>query len=98
MPRVEAGKKTSTVIPESRKRLWKGNPVVSDETVIYGYESSEDHSQIALQITDPYSRQRGRPKTKSKSNFPEKRKEKVKVFFNFYFHVCNKNKHKLETA
>jgi hypothetical protein len=39
-PRVEAGKNTSTVIPANRKRRWKGNPVVSDQTVIYGYESS----------------------------------------------------------
>jgi hypothetical protein len=33
LPRVEAGKNTSTVIPESRKRRQKGNPVVSGETV-----------------------------------------------------------------
>jgi hypothetical protein len=33
MPHVEAGKNTSTVIPASRKRLQKGNPVVSCETV-----------------------------------------------------------------
>jgi hypothetical protein len=39
-PRVEAGKNTSTVIPASRKRRRKGNPVVSEETVMYGYESS----------------------------------------------------------
>jgi hypothetical protein len=39
-PHVEAGKNTSTVIPASRKRRRKGNPVVSDETVMYGYESS----------------------------------------------------------
>jgi hypothetical protein len=38
--RVEAGKNASTVIPASRNRRRKGNPVVSDETVIYGYESS----------------------------------------------------------
>jgi hypothetical protein len=31
----EAGKNTSTVITASRKRLRKGNKVVSDETVIY---------------------------------------------------------------
>jgi hypothetical protein len=31
--RVEAGKNTSTVIPASRKRGQKGNPIVSDETV-----------------------------------------------------------------
>jgi hypothetical protein len=37
---VEVGKNTSSVIPVSRKRRRKGNPVVSDETVIYGYESS----------------------------------------------------------
>jgi hypothetical protein len=40
LPRVEAGKNTSTVIPASRKRRRKGNPVVSDETAMYGYESS----------------------------------------------------------
>jgi hypothetical protein len=37
---VEAGKNTSTVIPASRKRRRKGNPVVSGEAVMYGYESS----------------------------------------------------------
>jgi hypothetical protein len=31
--RVEAGTNTSTVIPASRKRRQKGNPVVSGETV-----------------------------------------------------------------
>jgi hypothetical protein len=40
LPRVEAGKNTSTVIPGSRKRRRKGNPVVSREKVMYGYESS----------------------------------------------------------
>jgi hypothetical protein len=30
LPRVEAGKNTSPVIPESRKRRREGNPVVSD--------------------------------------------------------------------
>jgi hypothetical protein len=33
LPRVEAVKNTSTVIPASRKRRQKGNPVVSGETV-----------------------------------------------------------------
>jgi hypothetical protein len=33
LPRVEAGKNTSTVIPASRKRRQKGNPVVSGKTV-----------------------------------------------------------------
>jgi hypothetical protein len=33
LPRVEAGKNTSTVIPASRNRRRKGNPVVSGEIV-----------------------------------------------------------------
>jgi hypothetical protein len=33
LPHVEAVKNTSTVIPVSRKRRQKGNPVVSGETV-----------------------------------------------------------------
>jgi hypothetical protein len=33
LPHVEADKNTSTVIPASRKRRQKGNPVVSGETV-----------------------------------------------------------------
>jgi hypothetical protein len=33
LPRVEAGKITSTVIPASRKRRQEGNTVVSGETV-----------------------------------------------------------------
>jgi hypothetical protein len=40
VPRVEAGKNTSTVIPASRKRQRELNPVVSGETVMYRYESS----------------------------------------------------------
>jgi hypothetical protein len=32
LPRVEAGKNTSTVIPANRKRRQKRNPVVSGET------------------------------------------------------------------
>jgi hypothetical protein len=40
LPRVQAGKNTSTVIPASCKRPQKGNPVVSEETVMYGCESS----------------------------------------------------------
>jgi hypothetical protein len=39
-PSLEAGKNTSTVIPASRKRRRNGNPVVSGEIVMYGYESS----------------------------------------------------------
>jgi hypothetical protein len=37
---VEVGKNTSTVTPASRKRRRKGNPVVSDETVMYDYKPS----------------------------------------------------------
>jgi hypothetical protein len=40
IPRVEAGKNTSTVFLVIRKRRRKGNPGVSDETIMYGYESS----------------------------------------------------------
>jgi hypothetical protein len=72
-PRVEAGKNTSTVIPASRKRQRKGNPVVSDEAVnvcLWVLRDS-DHWQLALQITDSSSRQRGLPKQLS-----GKRKEK----------------------
>jgi hypothetical protein len=39
-PLVREGKNTSTVIPASRKRRREGIPVVSGETVMYGYESS----------------------------------------------------------
>jgi hypothetical protein len=35
LPRVDAGKNTSTVIPESRKRRREGNPVVSDLCILY---------------------------------------------------------------
>jgi hypothetical protein len=50
-PRVEAGKNTSTVIPVSRKRRRKGNPVVSDETVMHGYESSATLTTDRLHYT-----------------------------------------------
>jgi hypothetical protein len=46
----------------SRKRQLKGDPVVSDETVMYGHGN-----EIALQITDPSSHERGHSKTKSKA-------------------------------
>jgi hypothetical protein len=39
-PHVEADKNVSTVIPASCKRRRKRSPVASDETVMYGYESS----------------------------------------------------------
>jgi hypothetical protein len=71
---MEAGKNTSTVIPASCKRRWKGNPVVSDETVMYGYESSmtltTDRLHYKLQ-TRPLVRRRAK-------QFSGKRKDKVK--------------------
>jgi hypothetical protein len=64
LPRVEAGKNTSTVIPASRKRRQKGNPVVSGQTAsrpkrrlmraypwISLFESYiENHSKLAYRI------------------------------------------------
>jgi hypothetical protein len=47
--RVEAGKNSCTVIPASRKKQRKGNPVLSDETVMYGYESSATLTTDRLQ-------------------------------------------------
>jgi hypothetical protein len=77
-PPVEAGKNTSTVIPASRKRRRKGNPVVSDETVMYGYESSAtlitDRLHYKLQTRPLVSD--GAPKRKAKQ-FSGKRKEKA---------------------
>jgi hypothetical protein len=79
IPRVEAGKNTSIVIPASRKRRRKGNPVVSDETVMYGYESSAtlttDRLHYKLQ-TRPLVRE-GAPRRTAKQ-LSGKRKEKVK--------------------
>jgi hypothetical protein len=46
---LKAGKTTSTVIPASRNRRRKGNPLVSDETVMYGYESSATLTTDRLQ-------------------------------------------------
>jgi hypothetical protein len=77
-PRVEAGKNTSTVIPTSHKRRRNENPVVSDETVMYGYESSAtlttDRFHYKLQ-TRPLIRE-GAPRRRAKQ-FSGKRKEKV---------------------
>jgi hypothetical protein len=63
---VEAGYKTSTVIPASRKRRQKGNPVVSDVTVMYCYESSATLTTGKLHYK-LQTRQRGHPKTKRKA-------------------------------
>jgi hypothetical protein len=76
---VEAGKNTSTVIPASRKRRRKGKPVVSDETVMYGYESSATLTIDRLHYlsqTRPFAKE-GAPRRRAKQ-FSGKRKEKVK--------------------
>jgi hypothetical protein len=59
---------TSTVIPASRKRRRKGSPVVSEETVMYGYEFSAtlttDRLHYKLQIR-PLVRE-GAPRRRAK--------------------------------
>jgi hypothetical protein len=79
LTRAEAGKNTSVVIPASRKRRRKGNPVVAGETVMHGYESSTtlttDRLHYKLQIR-PLVRE-GAPRQRVKQ-FSDKRKEKVK--------------------
>jgi hypothetical protein len=66
---MEVGKNTSTVIPASRKRQRKGSPVVSDETVMYSYESSAilttDRLHYKLQ-TRPLVRE-GAPRRRAKN-------------------------------
>jgi hypothetical protein len=78
-PRVEAGKNTSIVIPVSRKRRQKGNPVVSDETVMYVYETSAtlttDRLHYKLQTCSLVRKNAPRRRAKQ---FSSKRKEKVK--------------------
>jgi hypothetical protein len=78
-PRVEAGKNTSTVIPASRKRRRNGNPLVLDETAMYGYEFSATLTAQRLHYklqTRPLVRE-GAPRRRTKQ-FSGKRKEKVK--------------------
>jgi hypothetical protein len=76
-PCVKMGKNTSIVIPASRKRRQRGNPVVSDETVIYGYESSAtlttDRLHYKLQ-TSPLVREGAQDE--EQSSFPAKGKKK----------------------
>jgi hypothetical protein len=76
-PHVEAGKNTSTVIPAGRKRRRKGNPVVSDETVMYGYESSStpatDRLHYKLQ-TRPLVKE-GAPRRRAKKFSGKERKK-----------------------
>jgi hypothetical protein len=75
----EAVKNTSTLIPGSHKRRQKGNSLVSDERVIYGYESSATRTTDRLHYklqTRPFARE-GAPRRRAKQ-FSSKRKEKVK--------------------
>jgi hypothetical protein len=69
------GKNTSTVIPASRKRRREGNPVVLDETVIYGYQSSASLTTDRL-----YYKLQARPLVKEGAprQFSGKRNEKGK--------------------
>jgi hypothetical protein len=78
---VEEGKKTSTVIPANRMRRRKGesSSLRWDSNVWFRVLRDSDHWQIALQITDPSSRQRRRPRAKSKAIFRQK-KEKSKIW------------------
>jgi hypothetical protein len=74
---VEEGKDTPTVIPASRKRRRKGNPVVSDERVMYSYESATltiDRLHYKLH-TRPLVRE-GAPRPRAKQ-FSGKGKENV---------------------
>jgi hypothetical protein len=74
---VEAVKNTSTVIPASRKSRRKGNPVVSDETVMYDYESSATLTTDRLHYklkTRPFVRE-GAP-DEEQSSFPAKERKK----------------------
>jgi hypothetical protein len=76
-PRVEVGYNTTTVIPASRKRRRKGNPVVSDETVMRGYESSAtmiaDRLNYKLQ-TRPLVRE-GAPRRRAKQLLGKRKEE-----------------------
>jgi hypothetical protein len=78
-PRVEASKNTSTVNPASRKRRRKGNPVVSDKTAIYSYESSATLTtdRLHYKLKTRSLVREGAPRRRTKQ-FSCKRKEKVK--------------------
>jgi hypothetical protein len=73
------GKNTSTVILVSRKRRRKGNSVVSDETVMYGYEYSENLTtdRLHYKLRTRSLVREGAPRRRAK-RFSGKRKEKVK--------------------
>jgi hypothetical protein len=70
---------TSTVIPASRRRRRKGSPLVSDETVMSGCESSATLTlkDSTTNYTPVLSSERAY-QDEEQSNFPAKQKEKVK--------------------
>jgi hypothetical protein len=74
-PRVQIGQNTSAVLPASRKRRWKGNPVVSDETVMYESSATPttDRLHYTLQ-THPLVREGALDE--NKSNCPAKDRKK----------------------
>jgi hypothetical protein len=79
---VEAGKNTSTIIPASRNRRRKGNPIVSDETVMHGYEPSATlttdrllHYYYTTNYSPVLSSERA-PQDEELSNCPPKEKKK----------------------
>jgi hypothetical protein len=77
LPRVEAGKNTSTEIPASRKRRRKETPVVSNETVMYGYESSATLTTDRLHYKLQNSLLvREAPQDEEQSNFQAKERKK----------------------
>jgi hypothetical protein len=73
----EADKNTSTVIPASRKRRRKGNAVVSDETVMYGYESSATLTTDRLHYKyRPVLSSERAPQDEEQSNFLAKERKR----------------------
>jgi hypothetical protein len=76
VPHVEAGKNASTIIPANCKRRRNGNPVVSDEIVMYGYESSATLATDKVQAR-PLVRE-GTPRQRAKQ-FSGKKKGKSKI-------------------
>jgi hypothetical protein len=71
--------RTSALIPAIRKRRQKGNPVVSDETVMYGYESSATLAtdRLHYKLHTRLLVREGAPRRRAKQ-FSGERKEKVK--------------------
>jgi hypothetical protein len=75
--RVEAVWNTFTIIPVSRKRRQNGNLVLSDETAIYGYESSATLAtdRLHYELQTVLSSERV-PEVEGQTNCPAKEKKK----------------------